>query len=122
MANVQEAKKELLEACKLGVALFGDEKLPKDLKVMELNNKILRNLEQVLKEGSIKDQEEALKAFAGVLYAFKGVHNQIWGKFPSADAKALLKNNPYFGEKQFDELRKLEEDLLKLVETPTENG
>lgn len=121
MANVEEAKKELLDVCNQCIALFGDKPLSGDVNLINLNGKLFAKLQEVLKEGSIQDQEEALKAFARVLKAFKDGPNPFFHVSPEK-SRAKLKNNPYFNEKEFDKLQKLQQDLLKLVEGPTENG
>jgi len=121
MADIQEAKKELLDVCDQCVALFGGKPLSGDVNLINLNGKMFAKLQEVLKEGSIKDQEEALKAFARVIKAFKDGPNP-WNHFSPKQARAKLKDNPYFGQKEFDKMQKLQDDLLKLVEGSTENG
>jgi CRISPR/Cas system-associated protein Cas10 (large subunit of type III CRISPR-Cas system) len=115
MADIQEAKKELLESCNQFVALFGDEPVKDNPGFMKLTGKIYLRLEEVLKGGSIKDKEEALKAFAHVLKAFEGMHKKMWKGLSKEEAKELLKKSPYLNPEQFDEMEKLQQDLLKLI-------
>lgn len=127
MANVKNAKKELLQDCGKFLAVL--EKKPKlnesieIVDVVSLNRNISKNLQDILKNGNLKDKEEAMIAYSRVVTTFGNLAKKF-SEGLGAPFKALAPSlTPPPGKEVFKPevlqmFRELTEKLEKLAKKP----